>query len=83
LKNSDPGSTAPTGPSAGARAAGRIASNDDLLTARSAISASCSSIWPDRKRLTDISNIRRHSRYDHKIQHTDSGCIVSRRAATI
>jgi hypothetical protein len=42
----------------------RIALNDDLLTARSAISASCSSNWPDRKRSTNISDIRRHSRYD-------------------
>jgi hypothetical protein len=40
---------------------------------RSAISASCSSNWPDRKRLTNVSNIQRHSRYDHKIAHTGSG----------
>jgi hypothetical protein len=58
--------------------------NDDLLTARSAISASCLSNWPDRKRLMNISNIRRHPRYGHKIEtYRLGGRIVGRRAATI
>jgi hypothetical protein len=49
----------PTGPSVGAKAAGRIASNDDLLTARSAISASCLSNWPDRRKSRTISGSSR------------------------
>jgi hypothetical protein len=68
----------------GRRAAGRIASNDDRLTARSAISASCSSNWPDRTRLTNISNIRRHSRSDHKIETYGLGDgTAGRRAPTL
>jgi hypothetical protein len=67
------------------RAPGRqVALHSTALRPRSAISASCSPNWPDRKRSTNISEVRRHSLYDHKIEtYRLGGCIVRRRAATI